>query len=106
LAQCIETWDAPEQGDDATEAKMEVREVSAESPSYVPWVGKRPGRTERDLEEGDRGGDGVGGRRDGEAGGVGLSYSDGKMEQANAAGMAASDALLLGRVTYEHLAAY
>jgi dihydrofolate reductase len=35
-----------------------------------------------------------------------FSYSDGEMEQVNAAGMAASDALPLGRVTYEHLAAY
>jgi dihydrofolate reductase len=35
-----------------------------------------------------------------------FSYSNDEMEQANAAGMAASDALLLGRVTYEALAAY
>ena len=35
-----------------------------------------------------------------------FSYSDDEMEEANAAGMAASDALLLGRVTYEALAAY
>ena len=35
-----------------------------------------------------------------------FSYSDVEMEEANAAGMAASDALLLGRVTYEALAAY
>lgn len=35
-----------------------------------------------------------------------FSYSDGEMDEASAAGMAASDALLLGRVTYEHLAAY
>jgi dihydrofolate reductase len=33
-------------------------------------------------------------------------YSDEEMERANAAGMAASDALLLGRVTYEALAAF
>jgi dihydrofolate reductase len=33
-------------------------------------------------------------------------YSNDEMEQANAAGMAASDAMLLGRVTYEALAAY
>jgi dihydrofolate reductase len=35
-----------------------------------------------------------------------FSYSNDEMEQANAAGMAASDALLLGRVTYEVLAAF
>jgi dihydrofolate reductase len=35
-----------------------------------------------------------------------FSYSDDEMEEANAAGMAASDALLLGRVTYEGMAAY
>lgn len=34
------------------------------------------------------------------------SYSNDEMEEVNAAGMAASDALLLGRVTYEGLAAY
>jgi dihydrofolate reductase len=33
-------------------------------------------------------------------------YSNDEMEQANASGMAASDALLLGRVTYEGLAAF
>ena len=35
-----------------------------------------------------------------------FSYSDAEMEAANAAGMAASDALLLGRVTYEEFAAF
>ena len=35
-----------------------------------------------------------------------FSYSDDEMEEANASGMAASDALLLGRVTYEVLAAF
>ena len=35
-----------------------------------------------------------------------FSYSNDEMEEANAAGMATSDALLLGRVTYEALAAY
>ena len=35
-----------------------------------------------------------------------FSYSDDDMGEASASGMAASDALLLGRVTYEHLAAY
>jgi dihydrofolate reductase len=35
-----------------------------------------------------------------------FSYSNVEMEEANAAGMAASDALLLGRVTYEALAAF
>ena len=35
-----------------------------------------------------------------------FSYSNEEMEEANAAGMAASDALLLGRVTYEALAAF
>jgi dihydrofolate reductase len=35
-----------------------------------------------------------------------FAYSNDEMEQASASGMAASDALLLGRVTYEHLAAY
>ena len=35
-----------------------------------------------------------------------FSYSDDEMGEASASGMAASDALLLGRVTYEHLAAY
>ncbi len=35
-----------------------------------------------------------------------FSYSNAEMEEANASGMAASDALLLGRVTYEHLAAF
>jgi dihydrofolate reductase len=34
------------------------------------------------------------------------SYSNDEMEEANAAGMAASDAMLLGRVTYEGLAAF
>jgi dihydrofolate reductase len=34
------------------------------------------------------------------------SYSNGEMEEANASGMAASDALLMGRVTYEQMAAY
>jgi dihydrofolate reductase len=33
-------------------------------------------------------------------------YSNDELEQANASGMAASDAMLLGRVTYEALAAY
>ena len=33
-------------------------------------------------------------------------YSDAEMGEASASGMARSDALLLGRVTYEHLAAY
>jgi dihydrofolate reductase len=33
-------------------------------------------------------------------------YSNDEMEEANASGMAASDALLLGRVTYEQMAAY
>jgi dihydrofolate reductase len=33
-------------------------------------------------------------------------YSNEEMEEANASGMAASDALLLGRVTYEALAAF
>jgi len=35
-----------------------------------------------------------------------FSYSDDEMGEASASGMAASDALLLGRVTYEHLAVY
>jgi dihydrofolate reductase len=35
-----------------------------------------------------------------------FAYSNDEMEEANAAGMAASDALLLGRVTYEALAAF
>ena len=35
-----------------------------------------------------------------------FAYSNDEMEEANAAGMAASDALLLGRVTYEGLAAF
>ncbi len=35
-----------------------------------------------------------------------LSYANEEMEETNASGMAASDALLLGRVTYEALAAY
>ena len=35
-----------------------------------------------------------------------FSYSNDEMEKANAAGMAASDALLLGRVTYEQMAAF
>jgi dihydrofolate reductase len=34
------------------------------------------------------------------------SYSNDEMEEANASGMADSDALLMGRVTYEQLAAY
>jgi hypothetical protein len=34
------------------------------------------------------------------------SYSNDEMEEANASGMALSDALLLGRVTYEALAAF
>ena len=35
-----------------------------------------------------------------------FSYSDEEMEQANASGMAASDALLLGRATYQEFASY
>jgi len=35
-----------------------------------------------------------------------FSYSNKEMEEANASGMAASDAMLLGRVTYETLAAF
>jgi len=35
-----------------------------------------------------------------------FSYSNDEMEQANASGMAASDAMLLGRVTYEEFAAF
>jgi dihydrofolate reductase len=35
-----------------------------------------------------------------------FSYSNEEMEEANASGMAASDAMLLGRVTYEQMAAY
>ncbi len=35
-----------------------------------------------------------------------FSYSNDEMEEANASGMAASDALLLGRVTYEEFAAF
>ncbi len=35
-----------------------------------------------------------------------FSYSNDEMEEANASGMAASDALLLGRKTYEALAAF
>jgi dihydrofolate reductase len=35
-----------------------------------------------------------------------FSYSNDEMEETNASGMAASDALLLGRVTYEGLAAF
>src|SRR5918993_524858 len=35
-----------------------------------------------------------------------FSYSNDEMEEANASGMAASDALLMGRVTYEQMLAY
>ena len=35
-----------------------------------------------------------------------FSYSNDEMEEANASGMAASDAMLLGRVTYEEFASY
>ena len=35
-----------------------------------------------------------------------FSYSNDEMDEANASGMAASDALLMGRVTYEQMAAY
>ena len=35
-----------------------------------------------------------------------FSYSNDEMQEANASGMAASDAMLLGRVTYEALAAF
>jgi len=35
-----------------------------------------------------------------------FAYSNDEMEEANASGMAASDALLLGRVTYEQMVAY
>ena len=35
-----------------------------------------------------------------------FSYSNDEMNEANAAGMAASDAMLLGRATYEELAAF
>ena len=34
------------------------------------------------------------------------SYTNDEMEEANASGMAASDAMLLGRVTYEQMAAF
>ncbi len=46
--------------------------------------------------------DGLMGSPDGWA----FPYTDAEMEAANAAGMAASDALLLGRVTYEEFAAF
>jgi hypothetical protein len=35
-----------------------------------------------------------------------FSYSNDEMEEANASGMAASDVMLLGRVTYEEFAAF
>jgi dihydrofolate reductase len=35
-----------------------------------------------------------------------FSYTNDEMEEANASGMAASDALLLGRMTYEQMAAF
>jgi dihydrofolate reductase len=35
-----------------------------------------------------------------------FSYSNAEMEEAHASGMAASDALLMGRVTYEQMATY
>jgi dihydrofolate reductase len=35
-----------------------------------------------------------------------FSYSNDEMEETNAAGMAPSDALLMGRVTYEQMAAF
>ena len=35
-----------------------------------------------------------------------FSYSDDEMEEADASGMASWDGLLLGRMTYEHLAAF
>ena len=35
-----------------------------------------------------------------------FSYSNDEMDEASASGMAASDGLLLGRMTYEHLAAF
>ena len=35
-----------------------------------------------------------------------FAYSNDEMEEANASGMAASDALLMGRVTYEGMVAY
>ena len=35
-----------------------------------------------------------------------FSYSNAEMEEANASEMAASDAMLMGRVTYERMAAY
>ena len=35
-----------------------------------------------------------------------FSYTNDEMEEANASGMAASDALLLGRVTYEQMAVF
>ena len=35
-----------------------------------------------------------------------FSYTNDEMEEANASGMAASDALLLGRVTYEQMVAF
>ena len=34
------------------------------------------------------------------------SYTNDEMEEANVSGMAASDAMLLGRVTYEQMAAF
>jgi dihydrofolate reductase len=35
-----------------------------------------------------------------------FSYSNAEMEEVNASGMTASDAILMGRVTYEQMAAY
>ena len=35
-----------------------------------------------------------------------FAYSNNEMEEVNAVGMAASDALLMGRVTYEGMVAY
>ena len=40
------------------------------------------------------------------AGRVAFSYSNDEMEEANASGMAASDAMLLGRVTYQEFVSY
>jgi dihydrofolate reductase len=37
---------------------------------------------------------------------MGFSYSNAEMEESHASGMAASDALLMGRVTYEQMATY
>ena len=64
------------------------------------WTQRRP------YEESDRIGTRLTGRRRGVAAELALPYFNDQMAEAIGAAMAASDAMLLGRVTYEEFAAF